>query len=151
MPNSEIRSSLPAEIRVAAKSSFLPTSRDFEVAQRFVNCQITRQTFPSALVGIEKLSVSTRNHIPLFFRIYSERHLVFFHYFYPNTYFVVFIISTRNHIPLYFSKILLEITSRLCFIISTRNPIRYLFLYFHSNSQPVVFFISTRKQIPMFF
>ena len=37
--NPESRSSLPAEIRAAAKSNFLPSSRDLDVAERFVQFQ----------------------------------------------------------------------------------------------------------------
>ena len=39
MPNPESRSSLPAEIRAAAKSNFLPSSRDLDVAECFVQFQ----------------------------------------------------------------------------------------------------------------
>ena len=39
VPNPESRSSLPAEIRAAAKSNFLPSSRDLDVAERFVQFQ----------------------------------------------------------------------------------------------------------------
>ena len=39
VPNPESRSSLPPEIRAAAKSNFLPSSRDLDVAERFVQFQ----------------------------------------------------------------------------------------------------------------
>ena len=39
VPNPESRSSLPAEIRVVAKSSCLPAARDLDIAERFVEFQ----------------------------------------------------------------------------------------------------------------